>query len=461
MRFHISTLGCPKNVVDSEGMQRLLLEAGYEQAPKPEAADVIILNTCGFIDVAKEESIDALVQAALLKRPGQALIAAGCLAQRYEADLQREIPEIDGVIGTRHWPEIVDFLRVNGYGLAVEKPLAPGPYPLTPSAYLKISDGCNAPCAFCVIPQIKGPYWSKPREQVLREACQLVAGGVKEIVLIAQDTTAYGSDRGEKDGLAELIVRLLHSVPELPWLRLMYAYPQHITPGLIETMARHRPVCHYLDLPLQHAHPDTLKRMARPHNVGRIRRLISDLREAMPDIALRTSFIVGYPGEIEEEFQTLLDFIEEMRFDRVGIFTYSQEEGTPAATMPEQVPRQVKEERHHRAMALQQRISLENNRKRAGKTLEVLVEGAQEPAGKRSASDHGSSLLVGRSFRDAPEVDGLVFVTGRARAGEIVPVLITKAMEYDLWGEVDDTQGASNPLGTPGLLAHRAFLDIH
>jgi len=296
------------------------------------------------------------------------------------------------------------------------------------SAYLKIADGCSAPCAFCAIPLIKGPARSRPAEAIVEDARQLVAQGVKEIILIAQDTTAYGRDRGERDALPRLIEAILAAVPELPWLRLMYAYPQHVTPRLIETMARHPQVCHYLDMPLQHAHSNTLRRMNRPHDVDRVRRLIADLRQAMPDIALRTAFIVGYPGETEEEFQALLEFVEEMAFDRVGVFIYSREEGTRAAELPHQIAEEVKRERYERLMELQQGISLARNRAQVGRTLDVLIEGC------------GDGLSVGRSYRDAPEIDGLVLIEGELPVGEMVPVRITGAMEYDLIGMTADSE---------------------
>jgi ribosomal protein S12 methylthiotransferase len=292
------------------------------------------------------------------------------------------------------------------------------------SAYLKIAEGCSAPCSFCTIPMIKGPARSRPVEAIVEDARQLVAQGVKEIVLIAQDTTAYGHDQGQRDALSGLIEAILKATPELSWLRLMYAYPQHVTPRLIETMAQYPQVCPYLDIPLQHAHPDTLRRMNRPHDVDRVRRLITELRTTMPNIALRTSFIVGYPGETEEEFQALLDFVQEIAFDRVGAFIYSREEGTPAADLPGQVPDQVKEERYRRLMELQQGISLAKNRQMIGRMLDVLVEGS------------GDNLSVGRSYRDAPEVDGLVLVREAMPLGEMVPVLITGALEYDLIGEI-------------------------
>ncbi|HID62719.1 MAG TPA: 30S ribosomal protein S12 methylthiotransferase RimO, partial [Anaerolineae bacterium] len=297
------------------------------------------------------------------------------------------------------------------------------------SAYLKIADGCSAPCAFCAIPAIKGPARSRPLETIVAEAQQLVERGAKEIILIAQDTTAYGRDRGERDALPTLMEAVLTAAPDLQWLRLMYAYPQHVTPRLIEVMARHTRICHYLDIPLQHGHPEVLRRMNRPHDVDEVRRLVADLREAMPDIALRTSFIVGYPGETEEEFSALLDFVAEIAFDRVGVFTYSREEGTEAAGLPSQVPAEVKEERYVRLMELQQGISLARNRRVVGRVLEVLVEG------------QGQGLSVGRSYRDAPGIDGLVIVEGELPVGEMVPVRITGAMEYDLVGEKEGASG--------------------
>jgi ribosomal protein S12 methylthiotransferase len=442
MHYYLLSLGCCKNTVDSAGMSRLLQRAGYAPTEHPSAAEVLIVNTCGFIDIAKEESFGALRELAEAKRPGQMLIAAGCLSQRYGRQLIEEVPGLDGVLGTRRWIEITALVeRLSSDGGRPLVMIGDPPAPSLPppqflgerggaprsviqgaSAYLKIADGCSAACAFCAIPLIKGPARSRPVDVIVDEAQQLVAQGVKEIVLIAQDTTAYGRDRGQRDALPDLIEAILQATPELPWLRLMYAYPQHITPRLIEVMTQHPQVCHYLDIPLQHAHPDTLRRMNRPHDVDRVRRLIAHLRQAMPDIALRTSFIVGYPGETEEEFQALLDFVTEMAFDRVGVFTYSQEEGTPAANLPDQVPDHIKEERYQRLMELQQSISLARNQQMVERILDVLVEGS------------GEALSVGRSYRDAPEVDGLVLVKEELLLGEIIPVLITGAMEYDLIG---------------------------
>jgi ribosomal protein S12 methylthiotransferase len=296
------------------------------------------------------------------------------------------------------------------------------------SAFLKIADGCSSSCAFCAIPKIKGAQCSKPEQLILDEARQLAARSVREIILIAQDTTAYGRDLGEPDALPRIIQSLLETVPHVPWLRLMYAYPQHVTSHLIETMATHRQVCHYLDLPLQHAHPETLRRMQRSPDMDGIHRLIGRLRIAMPDISLRTTFIVGYPGETEEEFVTLLEFLDEIHFDKVGIFTYSAEEHTAAAQLPGSVAPEEAQARHARAMELQQRISLQRNQEQIGRVLEVLVEG----------SDSGVS--VARSYREAPEIDGYVLVAGQLPVGGLVRVKIEHATEYDLQGRVVDNE---------------------
>lgn len=463
MRYHLITLGCPKNEVDSEGMAGLLERAGHVPVATPGDAQLLLVNTCGFIGPAREESLSVLRELAAKKRPGQLLIATGCLVQRSDGDLPRLVPGLDAVLSTRRWhriAELVARLRGDdeyrdipeaGWVAATQGWLEPmsvqasnsarsgegqrsrtdlGPTaetrlrrrPQGPSAYLKIADGCSASCAFCTIPSIKGPWRSKPASEVLTEARELVDQGVKEIILIAQDTTAYGYDLGGRDGLARLIQAILETVPELPWLRVMYTFPGRVTPALVDVMARHPQVVKYLDMPLQHAHPATLARMGRP-GVTVARRNIQMLRQAMPDIAIRTTFIVGYPGETEEEFQGLLDFVEEMAFDRVGVFTYCREAGTPAYDLPDQVPEPVKEERRARVMELQQHISLEKHRGLVGRTLDVLIEGA------------GDGISLGRSYRDAPEVDGWVILQEELPTGEMVPVRITGAMEYDLLGE--------------------------
>ena len=449
VKFYLESLGCPKNLVDSHGMARLLKYQGHQAVADPDHAQVLIVNTCGFVADARQESIDELRELARNKQAGQVLIAAGCLSQRWGETLLEHVPGIDGLLGTRRWAEIAPFvaeiqqqraIRHSHPLLRLGDPLlddATATYRVAQqgtSAYLKIADGCSAPCAFCAIPLIKGPAVSRPAAAVVQDAVELVRQGTQEIILIAQDTTAYGRDRGERDGLPDLLQAILDtvpaggppdgpSVPGLHWLRLMYAYPGHISPRLIETMANDPRICHYLDLPLQHAHPDTLRRMKRPANVERTLQLVADLRAAMPHIALRTSFIVGYPGETEAEFQALLDFVTQVRFDRVGGFLYSPEQGTSAGALPHPVPEEIQEERLDRLMELQQQISLEVNQAQIGRRLDVLVEG------------QGDGLSIGRSYRDAPEIDGLVLIAGELPSGEMVPARITGAMEYDLVGE--------------------------
>jgi len=438
MRYYLLTLGCPKNVVDSEAMAMLLRRQGYDATADPEEAHFLIVNTCGFLQAAQEESIEALQELARHKRREQVLIAAGCLAQRTGEEILARVPQVDGLLGTRRWMEItrlVERLRDERHGRrraryqllgdpetplesAWERPPAVGG-----SAYLKISDGCSAPCAFCSIPGIKGRLRSRPFEAIVDEACALAAAGAREIVLVAQDTTDYGRDRGEPDSLPRLMQAIVQRAEGLHWLRVMYAYPGHVSDMLIEVMASHDRIVHYLDIPLQHIHPDTLHRMRRPapeHTWEHIEKL----RRAMPDIALRTTFIVGFPGETEAEFQALLDFVTAARFDKVGVFQFSPEPGTPAATFPDQVPDEVKQERWARLMEAQQRVSLERNQAQIGRILDVLVEG------------HDQGMGYGRSYRDAPEVDGLVLFPGSVAVGEIVPVRITGALEYDLEGEL-------------------------
>jgi ribosomal protein S12 methylthiotransferase len=433
--YYLLTLGCPKNLVDSEGMSELLTAGGYRPIDDPAHADVLMVNTCGFLEAAKAESVEALQELAENKRPGQSLVAAGCMVQRFGPELVREVPGLDGLIGTRSWPDIISFLgklRDEGRKEPIFHLPETGDVPVETvalsrtalgpraSAYLKISDGCSAPCAFCTIPGIKGQGRSRPKETILGEAQALVEGDVRELILIAQDTTAYGRDRGERDGLPTLIEDLLHAAPGLSWLRLMYAYPGHVSQRLIDVMAAHSQVCHYLDMPLQHSHPDTLRRMRRPHNVEKLTRWIEAFRSAIPDAALRTTFIVGYPGETEAEFQGLLDFMREVQFDRVGIFTFSREPGTPAYDQPEQVPEDVKQERYERAMEFQQAISLAKNQSQIGRRLDALVDGA------------GDGVSIARSYRDAPEIDGFVIIEEELPVGEMLPVMVTGAMAYDL-----------------------------
>ncbi|MBM3128279.1 MAG: 30S ribosomal protein S12 methylthiotransferase RimO [Chloroflexi bacterium] len=433
MRYHLLTLGCAKNIADSDGIGALLAQAGMTRVDQADAADILIVNTCGFLQASRRESLDALRALAKLKRADQFLIAVGCLIARYGETIRREIPRVDAVLDAGQWlalPRVIEQLagdwRASAY---TETPgaraiIARVPrQPQGPSAYLKIADGCDRPCAFCIIPAIKGAQRSKTQDAVIAEARDLIAQGAQEIILVAQDTTAYGWDFGDRDALATLIEKLCTEVDGLRWLRLMYAFPGHITPRLIEMMARYPQVAHYLDVPLQHAHPETLARMKRP-SIAVTREMLRALRAALPDLAIRTTFIVGFPGETEDEYAALLDFLEEQQFDRVGVFEFSREDGTLAATLPDQVPGKTKKYRRERAMALQQKISLAKNQQCIGREMRVLVEG------------FGEGMTIARSYRDAPEVDGVILVQKELPIGTFARVKITRAMEYDLVGQV-------------------------
>ncbi len=445
--YHLVTLGCPKNEVDSDGMEMLLRQAEFGVCADVGRADVLIVNTCGFLEAAKEESIGVLQELADGKRRDQMLIAAGCLAQRNGDEVLERVPQVDGLLGTRRWMDVVELIkqvrggpeqrRLERYSLLGEPDenfvqAVPRPPVSGGSAYLKISDGCNAPCAFCTIPSFKGKLRSRPVEALVDEANALVEAGAKELVIVAQDTTDFGRDQGEPDSLPRLLSALCNRTSDaLKWVRLMYAYPGHVSDGLIEVMASQEKIVPYLDMPLQHGDPRTLRRMRRPSRLEMVYDHVDKLRAAMPDIALRTTFIVGYPGETEEEFQELLKFAQAMEFDKVGAFPFSPEPGTPAAALTDPVPEEEKEERYGRLMEVQQPISLRKNQEQVGKVLDILVEGQGEIA------DSGAPLLMGRSYRDAPEVDGLVLVPGiaDAPAGTVLQVHINGALEYDLVGE--------------------------
>lgn len=423
-------------------MAQLLVRDGYRAVDDPARASVLIVNTCGFIGPAKEESISVLRELAEGKKQNQILIAAGCLTQRYGSEVARKVPGVDGVLGTRRWMDVVQVVRElrpsAGSGYRRPEPLYHLPDEAKTvgaderdamrvsiagaSAYLKIADGCRRPCAFCAIPLIKGTAVSRPIESILDEARRLRDMGVRELILIAQDTTDYGHDLGLKDGLAVLLEQLTTSVPDMDWIRIMYAYPGYVTDRLIDVMASSRQVLPYLDMPLQHAHPKTLYRMRRPSNIGWVHETLAKMRAKIENLAIRTTFIVGYPGETEEEYRALLDFVKEIRFDRVGAFQFSFEPGTKSEPLGDPIPPEVKQERYARLMELQQGISLQVNQSYVGRTLDVLVEGRDK------------GIAIGRSYRDAPEIDGLVFIEGEAKMGEIVPVKITGAMAYDLTG---------------------------
>lgn len=447
--FHLVSLGCAKNTVDSESIAQILNNNGFKSTIDPDDAAVLIVNTCGFIGPAKEESYQVLQELAENKKEHQLLIAAGCLTQRYGAEVVQKVPGIDGVLGTRRWMDIMELvtkLRSN-----------PHPEPIYhlpteadsvgrdegnilrvsvngPSAYIKIADGCRRPCAFCAIPNIKGTLVSRPLEAILHEARLLRDQGVREIILIAQDSTDYGHDLGIKNGLAHLLKELTKTVPDVDWLRILYAYPGYVTDELVEVMASHSQILPYLDIPLQHADPQTLRRMKRPANMDWVYKTLDKMKTAIPDLAIRTTFIVGYPGETEKEFQTLLDFVEEIRFDRVGAFTFSFEPGTTSEPLGDPVPEEIKLDRQKRLMTLQQGISLEKNQALIDQTINVLIEGHGEIEGSDEL------ISIGRSYRDAPEIDGMVFVEGQPPIGEIVPVKINGAMTYDLTGHIETTQ---------------------
>jgi ribosomal protein S12 methylthiotransferase len=435
-KFYLVSLGCAKNTVDSESIASLLIDAGYRATTKINQADVLIVNTCGFIGPAREESIQVLRDLAGQKREGQLLIAAGCLTQRYREVVAQQVPGIDGILGTRRWMDILKVIQaING------KPRTQTVYHLPDSAtvgtdeqgvmrvavqgasaYLKIADGCRRPCAFCAIPLIKGTAVSRPMDLILKEAQAMQAHGIKELILISQDTTDYGHDLGISNGLAVLLDEIVKAAPAIPWIRIMYAFPGYVTDRLIDVMANHPQVVPYLDMPLQHAHPAVLHRMRRPANMTWVDNTLAKMRAAIPHLALRTTFIVGYPGETEEEFQTLLDFISATRFDHAGAFTFSFEPGTTSEPLGDPVPAEVKQERLERLMTLQEQISMQNNQAFVGKTLDVLIEG------------HNQGISIGRSYRDAPEIDGMVIVEGKAPVGQLVPVTINGAMAHDLTG---------------------------
>ena len=437
-RFYIASLGGPKNTVDSNAMGVLLQRSGYQPTLDPAQADIVIVNTCGFIEQARAESLETLEDLAASLTGRQRLVAAGCWAQRDPDTIIQAVPRIDAVLGTRSWPQIVPLagrllaavgeptqrLIEDRLATMPEEAHAPGYVISGKSAFLKIADGCSRQCAFCAIPAIKGPTVSRDVEAILEDVRQLRDYGVLEINLIAQDATYYGADRGERDGLARLFERMVEVAPEVPWIRVLYAFPGFITPRLIAVMRDIPQILPYIDLPLQHAHPDVLRRMRRPSDMDQVRRTLAALRTAMPDVALRTTLIVGFPGETESEFSTLVDFVREARFDRLGAFTYSLESGTAAEALGDDVPAEVKEARYDEIMTLQQDISLQRNQELVGKRLTVLLEGT------------GENLTVGRSYRDAPEIDGLVLVPEVVELHRLVTVEITEALPYDLSGRI-------------------------
>lgn len=439
MKILFISLGCDKNLVDTEMMLGLLGREGYSFTDDEAEADVVVVNTCCFIGDAKEESINMLLEMAELKDSGQlkALIAAGCLAQRYREEIQQEIPQVDAVVGTSAIEEIAEAVREvlegrsrNHYRELDEKPAVFADRILTTGghfAYLKIAEGCNKRCTYCIIPKVRGNYRSVPLEELTAQAEKLAEQGVRELILVAQETTLYGMDLYGEKTLPRLL-KSLAGIDGIHWIRLLYCYPEEITEELIETIAEEPKICHYLDIPIQHAADEVLKRMGRRTHQEELRQQIIKLRERIPDICLRTTLISGFPGETEEDFEELYRFVNEMEFDRLGVFTYSQEEDTAAAEMPDQIEEEVKVFRRDELMELAQAISFEKAEAMAGKVLEVMVEG--------KAVDE--DVYVTRTYRDAPEVDGYLFLhtTASLMTGDFVKVLVTDYNEYDLIGEI-------------------------
>lgn len=445
MKIGVVSLGCPKNLVDSETMLGLIHEENYEITNDPSEAEIIIVNTCGFIESAKEESINTILQMAEYKKSGSCkyIIVTGCLSQRYAEELFNELPEADAIAGVEVYDEIGSIIKrvMNGERFIMLERSKPDviytsketflPRILTtPSytAYLKIAEGCDNCCSYCAIPKIRGPYRSKPMEQVLKEAKALADNGVKELIVVAQDTTRYGEDLpGGKLLLADLL-KELNKIESLKWIRVMYCYPNNFTDELIETFASLDKVCKYVDLPLQHASNRLLASMNRYDTREEVETLLAKLRKRIPGIVIRTTFIVGFPGETDADFEELKEFVEQQRFENAGVFAYSQEEGTVAGAMPNQIPDEIKQERYHELMALQAQISEEIHKDTEGQTLEVLVEGIEED---------GSGLHYGRSYREAPDIDGLVFIEnpGDIKPGCFVKVSILQGFTYESVGE--------------------------
>ena len=445
-KVHLSSLGCPKNQVDAEVMLGKLVAEGYEITLDPAEADVLIVNTCSFIEPAKEESIETILEMANHKADGppKKLVVTGCLAERYAKELQVEMPEVDAFVGTGDFLRLPEVLRDLGkpstggplayVGAQHVLPDAKVPRILTEqgfSAYLKISEGCNHRCAFCIIPKIRGRHESRPVADLVAEAELLAGEGVRELNLIAQDLTAYGRDLAEPASLAELLRRLAR-VEAIDWIRLLYCYPNYVTGELLETIAEEPKVCRYLDMPLQHGSDRMLRAMRRERSGDSLRRLVERIRTRIPDVALRSSFIVGFPGETEKDFADLCRFVTDLEFDRVGVFRYSREENTEAGAMPGQVAESVKEERWHRLMRLQRGIARHKNATSVGRTVPVLGCGL-DAEGRRH----------GRTAAQAPEIDGVVFLEGGFEAGELAPVRITDSSDYDLVGRRADRPGWS------------------
>lgn len=436
------SLGCAKNLVDTEVMLGLVQDKGFEIVEEFDEAEYIIINTCTFIEKAKQESVNTILEAAGYKESGitKGLIVAGCLSQQYGEELFREIPEIDGLLGTGSWHKILEALDAiedgkrayfmddisNIYDERMPRLQTTEPY----SAYVKISEGCDNGCTFCIIPKVRGHFRSRPIASIVAEVERLASEGVKEVNLIAQDTTFYGADlNGGKPMLVELLKELV-KVEGIEWIRMLYLYPKHFTDELLQTIVEEPKICNYIDMPLQHINDTILRRMARRDTRANIEAIVKKLRSQSEHMTLRTSLIVGFPGETEEQFEELCKFVEEVRFDNVGVFTYSQEEGTPAGAMEDQIPEEVKEERYHQLMAIQAKVSEENNRDLEGSKHYMLVEGVE-------VQEEGC-LAVGRMETQAPDVDGNIYIENNPdlEVGDIVPVTVVQGFAYDVVGEV-------------------------
>ena len=422
--LNLISLGCAKNLVDSEILLGGLQQTDVSITANPEEADTIVVNTCGFLDIAREESVETILQAAEMKKTGslKELVVMGCLSERYPEELKKEIPEVDRIFGSNDHRQIVSFLTGQEY--AKDDPLFFRSL-MTPShyAYLKIAEGCDNGCSFCSIPLMRGLQKSRTIPAIMEEAERLAANGTRELLVIAQDTTSYGWDLEKKVYLSDLL-RELNTIKDLDWIRVHYAHPAHLSKRTIDALAECDRVCNYLDMPIQHAADELLNSMRRGLGQDGIRDRISRLREAIPEIALRTTLIVGYPGETEDHFNTLRDFVEEIRFDRLGIFTYSEEDGTLAADLDDSVPRQVKDDRKNQLLEIQHGISLDKNESFIGKTLKVLVD------------ESGEDVSVGRTEYDSPEIDNIVHIKGKTVKGTFIDVMIESANEYELLGKI-------------------------
>lgn len=438
MKIFFVSLGCDKNLVDSEMMIGILADRGHSIIDDEKEADVVVVNTCCFILDAKQESIDTILQMAELKKTGklQVLLVTGCLGERYREEIQSEIPQVDAILGTNSFDKIADAIdevmagKGQNYFTDIQAVPVHGHKRMVTTgghyAYLKIAEGCDKHCTYCIIPKIRGNFRSVPMEVLLKEATKLAEDGVKELILVAQETTVYGKDLYGKKCLPELLKKLA-AIEELRFIRILYCYPEEITPELIQVMKEEPKICNYLDMPIQHASDDVLKRMGRRTNCEELRSIVTTLRKEIPDICLRTTLITGFPGETQKDFAILKDFVKEMRFDRLGVFPYSPEEGTAAAKMKKQIPSFIKNMRRNQIMKLQQGIAFERAAGMIGKEVDVLIEGKLPEDG----------VFVGRTYKDAPNVDGMIFINSDRElvTGDVIKAKVTDSREYDLIGE--------------------------